>query len=314
VERAGFARLFGIRGEADCAGGGCERAAAELQSAVRMYLKGTVSVLVSAWGRFPEELTKLYEDALAAFRLRIGGEREMLLSVGEDRGAVAEITPLRSLYELPGLPQLLEAGQWHEAAEKLERVGDELNAIGPESEEHLLEAFLAIGAAFTSIAHKSGRRLSGLLGAAGYDRMVGGSFFRTAAQLKEWALELLGTLQADAESEVKDSRASLVGQVNLFIECHLAEDVSLQAIADHVHLHPVYVSKMYKLETGHNVSDYVYEVRMERAAHLLLESQVKIYEIAARLGYQRAHSFNHVFKKHYGLTPQEYRDKHQLQR
>ncbi|UUZ83326.1 helix-turn-helix domain-containing protein [Paenibacillus sp. P26] len=95
-----------------------------------------------------------------------------------------------------------------------------------------------------------------------------------------------------------------------FIEQHLAEDVSLQAISGHVYLHPVYLSKIYKLETGENLSDYVYRVRMDKATHLLLHSRDKIYEIAARVGYQRAHSFINVFKKHTGLTPQEYRDKH----
>lgn len=287
-----------------------ERAAAQLQSAVRTYLNGSISVVLSPWGRFPGELTALYRTSLAAFRRRIGSERELFMTVTEDQSP-GEIEPLRSLYEPPALLQLLEAGQWDGAENKLRRIFDELDEIGPESEEHLLEVFFAVSSAFTSIAHKSGRRLSGLAG-AGYEKLRGGAgaAFRTAAQLKEWSFQLLQTLQEDTEGEAKDTRASLVEQVNRFIAQHLAEDVSLQAIADHVFLHPVYVSKIYKLETGRNVSDYVYELRMDNAARFLLESQDKIYEIAARLGYQRAHSFINVFKKRYGLTPQEYRDKH----
>lgn len=49
---------------------------------------------------------------------------------------------------------------------------------------------------------------------------------------------------------------------------------------------------------------------MEKAAQMLLDTSDKIYGIAAQLGYQRAHSFILVFKKHTGLTPQEYRDKY----
>jgi two-component system response regulator YesN len=70
------------------------------------------------------------------------------------------------------------------------------------------------------------------------------------------------------------------------------------------------LSKIYKLETKQNITDYVFQLRMEKAAYLLKNSQDKVYEIAEKLGYQRAHSFNHVFKKHYGMTPQEYRDQH----
>jgi two-component system response regulator YesN len=72
-------------------------------------------------------------------------------------------------------------------------------------------------------------------------------------------------------------------------------------------MHPVYVSKIYKLESGDNLSEYVNRIRMDKAAFLLINNQEKIYEIAAQLGYQRPHSFNHAFKKHYGVTPQEYR-------
>jgi len=122
----------------------------------------------------------------------------------------------------------------------------------------------------------------------------------------------LKLLQSDVEAESRDARTTLVRQGQQFIGHNLAEDVSLQAIADHVYLHPVYISKIYKTETGENLSDYVYRLRMEKATKLLLDSQEKIYEIASRLGYHRAHSFIHVFKKHTGLTPQEYRDRHHV--
>src|SRR5690606_25316723 len=108
--------------------------------------------------------------------------------------------------------------------------------------------------------------------------------------------------------ETKDTRRSLINEIQSYVQRHLAEDVSLQSIADHVFLHPVYVSKIYKLETGDNLSEYVLKTRMNKAEYLLKHSHDKIYEIAAHLGYQRPHSFNHAFKKVYGMTPQEYRD------
>nr|WP_243735184.1 AraC family transcriptional regulator [Paenibacillus turpanensis] len=112
------------------------------------------------------------------------------------------------------------------------------------------------------------------------------------------------------EQETKDSRIQLINEIRAFIEQRIADDVSLQTIAEHVYLHPVYVSKIFKVETGENISDYAHRVRMKKAEYLLTHTQDKIYEIAVRLGYQRPHSFNHAFKKQYGLTPQEYRDKH----
>ncbi|MEI7027007.1 response regulator transcription factor [Paenibacillus sp. y28] len=286
-----------------------ERTASLLQASVHNYLKGQISVLVSGRGTFPADITPLYSRSLSAFRRRIGSEHELFMRLGEDEGP-GEWQALKSLYEPPSLQQLLEAGEWTRIKERLGRIFGELERDYPESREHLQEVFFSLASAFTYIAHKNGRQLFQLIGSSEYDRMNEGGLFRSVHQLSDWSYRVLDRLRTDMEKETKDSRVWLIQQIRAFIDSHLADDVSLQSIADHVYLHPVYVSKIYKLETGENISDYMHAVRMERAEHLLKHGQDKIYEIAARLGYQRPHSFNHAFKKQFGITPQEYRERY----
>lgn len=170
-----------------------------------------------------------------------------------------------------------------------------------------MEIYFHIASAYAYIAHRNGRHLSDMLG-SDYDKMSEGNPFRSVNQLKEWTFRTLGRMKQDTDRETKDTRASLIHDIQSFVDENITNDVSLQSIADHVYLHPVYVSKVYKLETGDNLSDYIQTVRMQKAEYLLKSSTEKIYEIASRLGYQRPHSFNHAFKKHKGMTPQEYRD------
>ncbi|NOU94188.1 response regulator [Paenibacillus sp. LMG 31456] len=283
-----------------------ERTASELQKAVNTFLKGKVSVLVSGWGSFPSDVSSIYNQALSLFRKRIGSEHDIFMTTQEEPAAESYRT-LQRLYELPSLTQLLEAGRWAEVEDKLRAVYEEINEEWAKSQEHVLEVFYAVSSAFSYITHKNGRQLSDLIG-EDYLKLTEGVPFRSIGLLREWSFRVLGLLKADMDKEVKDSRASVVHRVQQFVELHLSGDVSLQAIADHVYLHPVYLSKIYKLETKRNITDYVFHLRMEKAAYLLKNSHDKIYEIAEKLGYQRAHSFNHVFKKHYGMTPQEYRD------
>ncbi|MEW9701062.1 response regulator [Paenibacillus sp. SI8] len=285
-----------------------ERTASVLQSAVKNYLKGKISILVSSWGRFPHDMNTLYNRSLSAFRKRIGSEHELFMRLG-DEAALTELSALQRLYEPPTLNHLLEAARWEDTEEKLRVIFDEMEAKYSESQEHLLEVYFSIASAFAYIAHKNGRQLHLLIG-TDYDRMMEGVPFRTVNQLREWSVRALQRMKEDMDQERKDSRVSLINDIRSFIEQHLASDVSLQSIAEHVYLHPVYVSKIYKLETGDNLSDYVNRLRMDKAAHVLKHSQDKIYEIATQLGYQRPHSFNHAFKKHYGMTPQEYRDQY----
>ncbi|UUZ83325.1 response regulator [Paenibacillus sp. P26] len=172
-----------------------ERTAARLQQAIRTYLKGTVTILLSKWGTFPDELLAVYDSTLTALRRRIGNEPELLLTVHGEAEPPAELPPLSSLYEPPTLAQLLEAGQWDALEERTARIFEELRRIGSESEEHLLEVFFSVSSAAAQLAHKNGRRLSELAG-GGYDKLRQGMPYRSFQRLQEWTADLLARVAA----------------------------------------------------------------------------------------------------------------------
>lgn len=87
-------------------------------------------------------------------------------------------------------------------------------------------------------------------------------------------------------------------------------DLTLKTVAESIQMSPAYFSYLFKKETGLNFVDYVTEVKMEKAKELLSRNpELKIYEIADRLGYKDVKYFNRVFKKINSLTPGEYREK-----
>lgn len=286
-----------------------ERTAEQLQDAIHCYLKGEATVVISREGMFPGDLSVLYDGMLSVLRRRAGSEQDLILTAADELSKRTDVRSLASLYELPSLAQLLEAGQWDMADGRVERIFAELQTTEGCIQELLLEAYFAIASAVSSYAHKTGRPLSGLIG-SGYDQLLQGVPYRSVRHLNDWTAAVMSSLRSETESETKCSRTKLIADVRQFVERRLAEDVSLTAIADHVYMHPVYISKIFKRETGENVTDYVHRLRMEKAVRMLLHTPCKIYEIAEGLGYQRAHSFINVFKKHTGLTPQEYRDKY----
>jgi len=285
-----------------------DKAGTMLMENAKTYLNKRLSVTISRWGAFPEDLPGMYRDSILAMLKRIGHESECFYSEASEQlpSASEQLQTLASLYEPPSLPQLLEAGRWEEAEAKLRQLFGELNRKWTSSQEHLLEAFLSVSAAFTYIAHKNGRSIAAIAG-DDWSLVLGGQLIRGAAPFAEWSLRILGRLREDIESEIKLSRSSIVREVHQYIDDHLAEDVSLKSIADHIYLHPVYLSRIYKMETGQGVSDYILQLRMEKAAHLLKNTHERIYEIAIKLGYHNANYFTKTFKKHYGVTPQEYR-------
>ena len=106
-----------------------------------------------------------------------------------------------------------------------------------------------------------------------------------------------------------DRQRQLITRVNEYIATHLEGDLSLITIAEAVHFHPVYLSRIYKEHAGLSLSDHIANQRFETACHLLRTSQQQISAIARSTGFTSSNYFSRWFRKRVGLTPQEYRDK-----
>ncbi|MDO3409656.1 response regulator [Saccharibacillus sp. CPCC 101409] len=283
-----------------------EKLAIQLQVKVKQFLKGSLSIVMTEPFGFPEELPDAFGRAIAYFRQIVGDEREFVMRLSEPAGP-AEQGALRSLYLSPSLETLLEAGRWDEAEEKLRKVCDELDDSWSESWEHCMEAGFLIAASYTNLAHRGGHKLESLLG-SGIEPLQRGEAFASIARLRKWSIEALHRLKEGTSNEVRDNRSSYVRKVQAFADKNLHLDVSLRALADHVNLHPTHLSKIYKIETGEGISDYVVNLRMERACQKLKSTDKKVYEVGLEIGYMDPAYFIKVFKRHFGMTPQEYRD------
>ena len=81
---------------------------------------------------------------------------------------------------------------------------------------------------------------------------------------------------------------------------------SLQRTAEQLHVSPQYLSRSFRHEIGITFVDYLTRTRIRKAVELLDEN-LKIYEIAERVGYSSQHYFSSAFKRVLGISPQEYR-------
>ncbi len=277
-----------------------------LQSKVKQYLQGSLSIVMTEPFQFPEDVPACYRRSVSSFRQIVGDEREFIMVLGEEEKSPSHGT-LESIHMPPLLGSLLEAGRWDAAEEKLGAIFGELDEHYSDSLEHCMEAGFLIAAAFTHIAHRNGLTLSGLQG-GNTEQLMNGEAFSSISRLRAWSLGALSALRSATANEMNDTRSRYVKKVQQFAERNLHLDVSLRALADHVNLHTTHLSKIYKLETGEGISDYVARLRMERACHLLRASEKKVYEISAEIGYLEPAYFIKVFKKQFGVTPQEYRN------
>lgn len=283
-----------------------QQRAVMLQTSVRHYLKCTVSILTTKWGSFPDQVVNLYQHALSAFRNHVGNQRE-LFRYAQETALDNKLNYIESLYEPPLLVHLMETANWIEIRKRIQQILQELKDKWTQSTELAVEVYTHLYSAFSYMSHKNGKELKETIGYELADS-IGMNHCRNFAALHVWAEQALDKLQAFMEKETKQHRVKEINSIKGFVQRHIMNpDLSLQMIADYMNAHPVTISKLFKSETGENLSEYIMQLKMEQASHMLKTSQDKVYEIAFNLGYQNPNYFIRVFKKYFGLTPQEYR-------
>ena len=92
-----------------------------------------------------------------------------------------------------------------------------------------------------------------------------------------------------------------------YIHQHYTEPINMTRVAGMVHLNPEYFCRLFKEETGRNFSNYLTNLRLNKAVALLKKSDYKVYEIAELVGYSNLSYFSTLFKKYYGISPFDFR-------
>lgn len=93
-----------------------------------------------------------------------------------------------------------------------------------------------------------------------------------------------------------------------FLHQNYDQSIQVKDIAAAVNLHPGYLHRIFKSQTGRTLSDYLNMLRMEKAKMLLGQSDIPIAEIADYVGVSSRQYFHLLFKKYTDNTPVEYRN------
>jgi two-component system response regulator YesN len=105
-------------------------------------------------------------------------------------------------------------------------------------------------------------------------------------------------------------KKKLVEQAIQYVkEEYTRRELALSDVAASVGLSDKYLNLLFKEVTGMTINHSIIRLRMEEAARLLKDPAIKIYEICERIGYADQDHFRESFKKQFGLTPTEYRNK-----
>ncbi len=141
-----------------------------------------------------------------------------------------------------------------------------------------------------------------------------GKYFMLKAKLMQLLILMVRGIEEPPKTHIRGynfenyNRKYAVKKIITYINENYPHKISLDRIAHNMYLSPVYVSKIFKEETGESPISYLIKVRLEKAKAMLENNENdSIKGIAMEVGYDDVYHFSKLFKKYYGQSPQNYR-------
>jgi AraC family transcriptional regulator len=141
---------------------------------------------------------------------------------------------------------------------------------------------------------------------------------RLYGELAEWdalsplAMEgLILEVLADASRTLRDESGAKeprwLRHAREIIHDRVHEPLTLSSVARAAAIHPSHLARTFRKRYGRPIGEYVRQLRIERAAQELAETDATLTEISLRYGFFDQSHFSRVFKQHMGMTPAQFR-------
>ena len=111
------------------------------------------------------------------------------------------------------------------------------------------------------------------------------------------------TGQSDQQKEQEET----IRQVHDLLTVHMEKRWTVEELARKFLMNPTTLKKLFRATYGNSIAAHIREHRMERAAQLLLSTDLSLGEIAEKVGYSSQSKFTAAFKEYYHMLPKDYR-------
>lgn len=136
-------------------------------------------------------------------------------------------------------------------------------------------------------------------------------FCRTIQEISEILNNIINNLEEQYSKEISNDRHE-VEMVKNYIYKNYGDDLSLEKLAEYVYMTPSYLSSIFKKATNMGINNFIKNYRMEKARDMLENTNIRIKDIGNMVGYSNTSYFCQSFREFYGLTPEKYRQRDEL--
>lgn len=111
----------------------------------------------------------------------------------------------------------------------------------------------------------------------------------------------------EEEEETNLDTDTVIHIIHDYIDKNYSQNIKISMFSDKYFFSKEYLTRQFKAKYHCGIYEYVLQVRMERARELLLNPEIKIQDIAQRIGYTDNNYFSKAFRTYYGVSPSAFR-------
>lgn len=128
----------------------------------------------------------------------------------------------------------------------------------------------------------------------------------TLEEARDWFCSMAAEV-IDYENAGSDNKSEYIRKIMEYVHENYTQCITIDTIAEHIGISYSYLRKLYKEATGQNLSDYLNQLRIEKAKQLLRETNYPVKEIVSMCGYNHERSFFRSFTQMEGISPSKYK-------
>jgi len=135
------------------------------------------------------------------------------------------------------------------------------------------------------------------------------SKYRSLAQLHHIYLQFVQEAAAYIAMKRSTQGKGSIEKIKKYIDTHYTENINLKSIAAKFYMNSVYLGQLFRKTYDVYFNEYLLTLRVEEAKRLLRQTDLRMYEVAEKVGFQNSDYFVTQFEKLEKLTPTDYRNK-----
>lgn len=284
----------------------CQTLAEHVRYSIEKYLNMTVTMGIGRTYSDLRDLPKAFQEALSALDYRFLLGKNRVISIG-DMEFGSSLDNLSYIHMEKKLISAIKTGEKTVVTLTLQDWINEMKK-GTCSMDKCYGKLNKLLVALMNVLVETGFEDAAVLGDHSFMQLYAR---KTLDDVRLWLEEIcLALVDLLAEKRTKVSESQMEAAVAYIHSNYADEQLSLQQVCNHIYMSMSYFSALFKPHTGETFVEYVTRYRLDKAKEMLAASQLKTYELAAKVGYSDPQYFSVIFKRNTGMTPKEFRAAH----